>query len=279
MRKLKSKSFLSLSLSLSLNIKERNYALPSPDKKRNPPRTSLNFPAKLTEFRESCALFANFPPSTPGRRRRRRISIRGASSARERACARPAADRGGIAARRRDVRGLVRARRTRRRGRVRRVGTSGVRASRKHTAGRGQAGPRTGDGRAVVLLILGRRGATHSRRGRACWREVTSSPRRRGPPRRHSFSAFLFFFTSVWPKPESPDFSPAPTVLFAPRARSRVLLPSSRDSPEPAGGCVSWSSSSSGRRYQRFLVALGKTGVIDRRGIHRGGRHTGEPVT
>lgn len=105
-------------------------------------------------------------------------------------------------------------------GRVRRVGTSGVRASRKHTAGRGQVGPRTGDGRAVVLLILGRRGATHPRRGRASWREVTSSPRRRGPPRRLSFRPSSFFFTAARPKPANPDFSPT-SPTFPPHARDR----------------------------------------------------------
>ena len=129
----------------------------------------------------------------------RKISIGKASFARERACARSAEDRAGArrgATRRRAAassRPGIGARAesaTARRGHARRVGTSGVRRRASHTAGRGQAGPRTGDGRAVVLLILGRRGATHSRWGRACWREEISSAWRGGDL---SFPAFLFF--------------------------------------------------------------------------------------
>lgn len=75
-----------------------------------------------------------------------------------------------------------------------RVGASDVaQAKREYTADRGQAGPRAGDGRAVVLLIPGRRGATQPRRGRA-WREESSCPRRgESPSSSSSLLSFLFF--------------------------------------------------------------------------------------
>lgn len=143
--------------------------------------------------------------------RRRRISIRGASTASGRArgadwCAR------GESATGRDV---------------------GRPTSRKHTAGRGQAGPRTGDGRAVVLLILGRRGATHPRRGRG----LLARGNFFSPARRTSvvslFGLPLFYLRVA----EARQLLPGTAGLSAPRAR--VLLPSSRCSPvEPAGGCV-----------------------------------------
>lgn len=147
------------------------------------------------------------------------ISIRGANSARERACARPAeiAPERVAAPRRRRVRGLVRARRTRRRGRAR-VGTSGVR--RRASIRQAEAKQDLGQATAGRSFYWSWGAAALPTRGGV---EPAADERKPLLPgeeglRRFLFSAFLFFI-SAWLKPAKPTSSRhRPSRL--PRARS-----------------------------------------------------------
>lgn len=120
----------------------------------------------------------------------------------------------------------------------RRVGTSGVaRANgRARQAETRREGPKTGDGRTGVLLILGRRGATHPRRGRACWREEALLPDE------DDFLHHLFILLHV--RDRRPIFARRP---FHPtRSRLSKSLPLfSRCNSKPVGGCVQ------GHRHRR----------------------------